>query len=115
MLIITVNIFLAVLRNDITVVIVLHTVHDRTVYSLTKKLSKSIVGVGRGVGYGSIVNRIGLDNRGNTLLGIVAVGEGSAVRENDLADNLSDSRGLNLCLLLYHFRLEKSTKKLRTS
>ena len=101
---ITIGVRLTVLLGDVTVVIILHRVDNFTVYRLGKKLTKRIVGVERGISYGSTVNRVGLNNGGNSLLGIVAVGEGSTIRENDLADKLSGSRGLNLSIGLVLLR-----------
>ena len=93
---ISVGVSLAVLLDDVAVVIILHSIDNFAIYRLGKKLTECIVGVDRGVGYRSFVNRVGLNNGGNTLLSIVAVREGSAVGENDLADELGSSRGLNL-------------------
>ena len=98
-----IEVCLTVLRDNVTVVIILHRVDNFAVHRLSKKLTKRIVGIKCGVGYGSIVNRVGLNNGSNTFLCIVAVEESSAVRENDLADKLSGSRGLNLYIILYHF------------
>ena len=76
------------LSRNVTVVVI-RKLGSYAILGFGFKLTKCIVGVDRCVGYGSFVNRVGLDNRGNTLLGIVAVRECSAARENDLADKLS--------------------------
>ena len=67
---------------------------------LGKKLPQSIVDIERGVGYGSTVNRICFYDRCNSLFCIIAVREGGAIGKNDLADELSGSRGFNLCFFL---------------
>jgi len=50
-----------------------------TIYGFCKKLTKCIIGIERGIGYGSFIDGVGLNNGGNTLLGIIAVREGGAV------------------------------------
>ena len=90
-----VEIFLTVLRDDITVVIILHTVYDRAVNSFGKKLAESIVGV-----LGNVDNRLVISSlvrlgyRGDSFLGIILIGESSAIREENLAYKLSCGRGI---------------------
>ena len=84
-----VQIFLVVLPRDITVVIVLHTVHDGTVHRLGEELSECVVGV-LGLARNRLIvgSLVGLGYSGNSFLSVILICERSAVGQKDLADKL---------------------------
>ena len=85
-ILIAVGIHNTVLGLDIAVIVIGHGVNNLTVDRFGKKLTQSIIGVGRGVGDPAAVHGIGLLNGGDPLLGIVVIGEGSAIGQEDLVD-----------------------------
>ena len=91
-----ITVLLAVFVYDVTVVIILHRADNFAIYRFGDKLTKRIVGVKRSIGNWRIIYCVGLHNGSNTLLGIITVRKGRAVRENDLADKLRGSSGFHL-------------------
>ena len=86
---IAVGVSLAVLFNDIAVVVILHRVDNFTVDCLGKKLTKCVISI-----FGYTVDTVCY--LGDSLFRIILIRKSSSVRKNDLADKLRGSGGLDL-------------------
>ena len=93
---ITVSICYAVLRLDVTVVVIHHCVLNNTIHSFCQQLSKSIIGIFRGS-----LNRV--DYLGNPFFSIVLIGNCMTARKHNLAYKLRGCRGFQLCILFMLF------------
>jgi len=111
-----IEVCLTVLRDNITVGVISHTVYNMTVKTLCEKLSESIVGVLGNIGDRLVISSlIRLGYRGDSFLGIILIREHSTIGEKDLAHELSCGRRLNLYVLYYIIFIPESQEKLRTS
>ena len=82
-----------------------------TVKTLCEKLSESIVGVLGNIGDRLVISSlIRLGYRGDSFLGIILVGESSAIGEKDLAYKLSRGSRINLYVAIISFLYLKVKK-----
>ena len=95
---VAVGVRLAVLFDDVAVVVILHRIDNFAVYRFGKKLTERIVGIFR-----NSINRVG--NLGNALFGVILVGESSSTGQYNLAHKLRGGRGFQLfiCYVLLRY------------
>ena len=104
---VAVGIHLAVLDQDVTVVIVGHPVDHGAVVGFGQQLAQRIVGI---LGGAEVSLAIALGDLGDPLLGIVLIGQGPAIRQQDLADQIGGDFILSILLPATNVNFQKNSR-----